>query len=834
MSHSIRGKTAIVTGAGSGINLAFAEQLLNGGCNVLFADLALRPEAQKLVDAYSGGVESKSRAVFQQTDVTNWTHLERIFERAEEEFGEIDIVCPGAGVYEPSFSSFWYPPGTPQSKDALHGGRYASIDINLVHPIRTTQLALSRFLRYEKKPRTIVIISSTNAQDTCLSTAIYDATKHAISGFVRAMAKIDQVGVRIAAVAPGIIKTPLFMANPEKLAMIDTSKDVLVEPSEVASVMVALVERDSICSTIDQASTGPQDIEIKSGSIIEVTKNRARVVNAYHDPGPSGAGAVGSNFATSEYTTLALLLTPGWGEPSVKASNISISYLIDVRLHAANADKWPNRKGVRDAATPSKIKTWQFSPTIFAMADSTPHQVTEGHLRPRLSKLTMVAMTFAILNTWIALGGTIGIVMPSGGPVALLYGFIFCVACNFALAFSLAMFIAAAIVVASGRSTPVDSWTTYLVFLAIITFSTIVNIWGNSILGPWSNFALYWSILSVVIISIILLSMSEKTSAEFVFTTFNNETGWSDGMAWLLGLLQSALSLIGFDAVLHMTEEMPNPHLDAPLAIVYAIGVGGSTGLIFILVILFCLTDVDKVVSSPTGQPLIALFDQATNSRAASTIISCMLGLCFIHGTNGSITTTSRLIYSMARDNGFFFSRYFNHINPKLEVPVRTIIFTYIFNVLFGALYLGPTVAFNAFIASCTILLNISYAFPIFVLVIRGRGILAPHQHPHTPWKLGNFWGYLVNWTACLYVSVTSVLFCFPPSLHVTGNAMNYVSVVIAICCLAIAIYWIARGKTFEGPNLETIMAQREEVAHAPGHGRRGEKEDIHDHSVSA
>jgi amino acid transporter len=167
-------------------------------------------------------------------------------------------------------------------------------------------------------------------------------------------------------------------------------------------------------------------------------------------------------------------------------------------------------------------------------------------------------------------------------------------------------------------------------------------------------------------------------------------------------------------------------------------------------------------VSSPTGQPLIALFDQATNSRAASTIISCMLGLCFIHGTNGSITTSSRLIYSMARDNGFFFSRYFNHINPKLEVPVRTIIFTYIFNVLFGALYLGPTVAFNAFIASCTILLNISYAFPIFVLVIRGRGILAPHQHSHTRWKLGNFWGYLANWTACLYVSVTSVV-CWLP-----------------------------------------------------------------------
>lgn len=71
--------------------------------------------------------------------------------------------------------------------------------------------------------------------------------------------------------------------------------------------------------------------------------------------------------------------------------------------------------------------------------------------------------------------------------------------------------------------------------------------------------------------------MSDKTSAEFVFTEFSNETGWSDGMSWILGLLQSALSLIGFDVVLHMTEEMPDPVRDAPRAMIYAIGVGGAT-----------------------------------------------------------------------------------------------------------------------------------------------------------------------------------------------------------------------------------------------------------------
>lgn len=101
MSHSIKFKTAIVTGAGSGINLAFAQRLLEGGCNVLFADISLRPEAQKVVNAHTHPQASLGRAVFQETDVRDWKQLERMFERAEVEFGDVQIVCPGAGVYEP-------------------------------------------------------------------------------------------------------------------------------------------------------------------------------------------------------------------------------------------------------------------------------------------------------------------------------------------------------------------------------------------------------------------------------------------------------------------------------------------------------------------------------------------------------------------------------------------------------------------------------------------------------------------------------------------------------------------------------------------------------------
>lgn len=82
-----------------GINLAFATLLLENGCNVLIADLALRPEARVVVDKYSSRSGS-ARAVFQKTNVIEWAQLEEMFVVAEREFGEVDIVCPGAGVYE--------------------------------------------------------------------------------------------------------------------------------------------------------------------------------------------------------------------------------------------------------------------------------------------------------------------------------------------------------------------------------------------------------------------------------------------------------------------------------------------------------------------------------------------------------------------------------------------------------------------------------------------------------------------------------------------------------------------------------------------------------------
>lgn len=274
MAMQVNGKTAIVTGSGSGINFCFAKLLLEKQCNVIFADIALRPEAQKIVDKYSKSSPGQARAVFVETNVADWAQLDRMFKVATDEFGGADIVCPGAGVFEPPFSNFWQPPGSPPSLDDPASSRYAIIDINITHPIRTTQLAIAHFLE-NNKPGVVTICSSIAGQISFFPCPMYCASKHAINGFVRSLAPLETPTpgiprIRVNAVAPGYIKTPLWTEHDEKLKMVNEKAVKWVTPEFVAEAMMELVERD----------------ENVGGTVLEVTKDNLRRVQAFNDPGP--------------------------------------------------------------------------------------------------------------------------------------------------------------------------------------------------------------------------------------------------------------------------------------------------------------------------------------------------------------------------------------------------------------------------------------------------------------------------------------------------------------------------------------------------------------------
>ena len=75
--------------------------------------------------------------------------------------------------------------------------------------------------------------------------------------------------------------------------------------------------------------------------------------------------------------------------------------------------------------------------------------------------------------------------------------------------------------------------------------------------------------------------------------------------------------LIGYDAVSHMIEEIPNPSKEGPKIMVYCVGVGLFTGFIFLTVLLFVAGPFDDVVKSSAG-PVLQIFYDATNNKAGS------------------------------------------------------------------------------------------------------------------------------------------------------------------------------------------------------------------------
>jgi 3-hydroxybutyrate dehydrogenase len=135
--------------------------------------LALRSEAQDFVNSTTA---SGPRAIFEKCDVTSWAQLQHVLDATERAFGAVDIVCPGAGVFEEAFSNFWIPPGTGESADTVAESRYKLLDINLTHPIRLTQLAIGHFVA-RKKAGTVVNITSVAGQLALLSTPMYIASK---------------------------------------------------------------------------------------------------------------------------------------------------------------------------------------------------------------------------------------------------------------------------------------------------------------------------------------------------------------------------------------------------------------------------------------------------------------------------------------------------------------------------------------------------------------------------------------------------------------------------------------------------------------------------------
>ncbi len=190
----VEGKTAVVTGAASGIGAATARRFAERGCRVVVADLQ-EEAGEKLVGEIGEG------AVFVRTDVTQESDVARAVDTAVERFGRLDVMINNAGIVGAVGSI------AETSTEAWD----ATLDVLL----RGTFLGMKHAARVmlPNESGVILSLSSTAGVAGGLGPHAYTAAKHAVIGLTRSVAsELSSHGIRVNAVAPGNTVTAMTSA----------------------------------------------------------------------------------------------------------------------------------------------------------------------------------------------------------------------------------------------------------------------------------------------------------------------------------------------------------------------------------------------------------------------------------------------------------------------------------------------------------------------------------------------------------------------------------------------------------------------------------------------
>ena len=193
-SQPLRGRHALVTGAGSGIGAAIATAFVTAGARVSLAGRRDRP-LRELAERFGGD----AAVVIDGFDVTDPHVIARGVERARAAFGPIGVLVNNAGEA----------PSAPFRKmDATMWSHVLAVDLTSVFLV--TQAVLADIETHRDAGRIINVASTAGLVGYPYVTA-YCAAKHGVIGFTRALAlELARSGVTVNAVCPGFTETPLI------------------------------------------------------------------------------------------------------------------------------------------------------------------------------------------------------------------------------------------------------------------------------------------------------------------------------------------------------------------------------------------------------------------------------------------------------------------------------------------------------------------------------------------------------------------------------------------------------------------------------------------------
>jgi 3-oxoacyl-[acyl-carrier protein] reductase len=219
MAQSLKGKVALITGAGKGIGRSTAIELAKEGVNI---GLIARTEAD--LKAVASELEAFDvQAAYATADVSSMEEVNAAVEHLHTKLGATDILINNAGIGK--FGSFL----------ELDPAEWKQIiDVNLMGVYYVTRAVLPQLI--EKNGGDIINISSTAGQKGAPVTSAYSASKFGVLGLTESLAlEVRKHNIRVTALTPSTVATEL--AYKENLT--DGNPDKVMQPEDLAEIMVA-------------------------------------------------------------------------------------------------------------------------------------------------------------------------------------------------------------------------------------------------------------------------------------------------------------------------------------------------------------------------------------------------------------------------------------------------------------------------------------------------------------------------------------------------------------------------------------------------------------------
>jgi NAD(P)-dependent dehydrogenase (short-subunit alcohol dehydrogenase family) len=196
MESALSGRHALITGGGTGIGAATAEQIAAAGARVTVLGRRLAP-LEELADRIAGGAAA--------CDVTDHDSLRRVFEVARTAYGPIDILVVNAGIADSA-------PFARMSRDSWD----KIIAVNLTAAFDCAQAALPDLLASDNGR--LVFVASVAGLRGLPYAAHYSASKHGTIGLMRSLAaEYAKTSLTVNAVCPGYVDTPMTKQSAERV-----------------------------------------------------------------------------------------------------------------------------------------------------------------------------------------------------------------------------------------------------------------------------------------------------------------------------------------------------------------------------------------------------------------------------------------------------------------------------------------------------------------------------------------------------------------------------------------------------------------------------------------